>query len=253
MKTFSLIVPTRERSNSLRQYLESVANTVKYPDRIFIRIIYDDDDIQTKDFILTVGKYPFKIYWHKRERTNFINEDYYNFGARNCLSEESDYLFISADDVRFVVPEWDVRIESKVEMFCNDKPDRLIGVGVKDNTPKPKPGLPDFPCFPLVTKESFKHFGFVLHPFLPTWGTDYTFYLLYNGVGRYLAINDVVYMHHIGVHTKTGPKDATARHVEKVFHSLKGNPRHNPDYHQAHTIPLQIQEFRQHLNNIRSK
>jgi len=252
MKTFSILTPTRERPLFLRQHLESIAETVKFPQRITVLIAYDDDDSQTKRMIPQLErKFNFKIRWFKRGRSNFINSDYYNWLAGQTSSEENDYLFVSADDVRFIAMEWDRIIEAKVEMFCSDKPDRLVGIGIKDNTPKPKPSLPQFPCFPLVTKESFKHFGFVLHPFVPTWGADYLFYLLYTGAHRYLAIDDRVYMNHIGIHTKTGPKDATAKHVEKVFNQLKMNPKHNVDVAKITIIPRQVQDFVHYLKRIK--
>lgn len=251
MKNFSLLVPTRKRISYLNQYLESVAQTVKCPQRITVLIAYDDDDSETASFMKTVKTYPFKIRWCKRGRSNFLNQDYYNWLARQSFSEDSDYYFANADDIRYVVMEWDNIIESKIEMFCNNKPDRLIGIGVKDNTPKPKPTLPQFPCFPLVTKESFNYFGFLLHPFIPTWGADYLFYLLYTGADRYLPIDDRIYMHHMGIHTHTGPKDETAQHIEKVFNTLKMNPKHNVDNHRDNTIPVQVEKFRQHLSQIK--
>ncbi len=250
MKTFSLIVPTRERVASLNQYLESIINTVKNPKRIFVRVIYDDDDEQTKNFSLNVKQYPFKIYWHKRGRSDFINEDYYNFGAKQCSSEDSDYLFINADDIRFLIKDWDSIIETKMEEFCKDKPDRLVGIGIKDDTPKPNRRLPDFPCFPLVTKESLKHFGFVLNKFVPNWGADYLFYLLYNETDRYLSIDDTIYMQHLGVHTNTLPRDKTALHLKDVYNTLRCNQVNNIDYNRQHIIPKQIEEFREYLKGI---
>jgi hypothetical protein len=251
MRHFSLLVPTRERTSSLRQYLDSIKQTAIFKQRLHVLIGYDEDDQETIDFIPTTqGRYDFDIKWFKRGRSHFLNQDYYNWLATQAPWEESDYFFINADDIRFVVMEWDKIIESKVEMYCNNKPDRLIGVGVKDNTPKPKPSLPQFPCFPLVTRETFKHFNFILHPFIPTWGADYLFYLLYEGANRYLAIDDRVYMHHIGVHTHTAPKDATAIQIEKTFNQLKMNPKHNVDLHRDTTIPQQVQAFRQHLKRI---
>lgn len=250
MKNFTLIVPTRKRPDYLRAYLESVDKTVRNHNRIFIRIIYDYDDNDTHNLISSIPNYKFKIYWHKRERSNFINDDYYNFGCKNSSVEESDYLFANADDIRYIAVEWDAIIEHKIEAFCNNKSDRLVGIGIKDNTPKPKPTLPQFPCFPLVTRESFNHFGFLLHPFIPTWGADYLFYLLYTGADRYLAIDNRVYMNHMGIHTKTGPKDETAAHVEKVFNTLKMNQKHNVDFAKDNILPQQIREFRQHLHSI---
>jgi hypothetical protein len=252
MKTMSLLVPTRKRPSFLKEYLDSLAQTTCNPDRIEVLVGYDNNDELTDELFNSgiVNNYKFKVIPHKRERSLFLNRDYYNWLAEKS---NSDYLFVNADDVRFVIPEWDRKVEAKVEMFCNDKPDRIVGVGVKDNTPKPKRDLPDFPCFPLVTKESFAYFKFVLHGFVPTWGADYLFYLLYEGAGRYLAINDLVYMHHIGVHTHTAPKDETAAQIERTFNQLKMNPEHNVDVHKLTTIPKQSQELRTYLSSLGAK
>jgi len=250
MKTFSLLVPTRKREGYLREYFESIVQTAKYPQRLTVLVAYDDDDEITANLIPTIKKYSFKIRWCKRGRSNFINEDYYNWLARQSNSGDMDYVFANADDIRYIAVEWDAIIEHKIEAFCNNKSDRLVGIGIKDNTPKPKPTLPQFPCFPLVTRESFNHFGFLLHPFIPTWGADYLFYLLYTGADRYLPIDNRVYMNHMGIHTKTGPKDETAAHVEKVFNTLKMNQKHNVDFAKDNILPQQIREFRQHLHSI---
>jgi glycosyltransferase involved in cell wall biosynthesis len=252
MKRFSLLVPTRERPVFLRKYLDSLNQTTTMPKRIEVLIAYDDDDKETEKILLTdlIKRYNFTIRPCKRERSQFINEDYYNWLGRQA---DGDYLFVSADDLLFVVPDWDRTFETKIEVFCNNKPDRIIGVGIKDNTPKPKISLPQFPCFPLVTKESLQHFGFILHPFIPTWGADYLFYLLYTGAYRYLAIDDRVYMHHVSIHTRMAPKDATSKSVEKIFNSLKMNPKHNVDLHRDTTIPKQVREFRDFLHNLQNK
>jgi hypothetical protein len=103
MKTFSLLVPTRNRPDFLIAYLESIEKTVKNPNRITVLIAYDDDDIVTRDLIPTIKPYPFKVKWCKRGRTNFINQDYYNWLAKQSFSEDSDYFFINADDIRLFV------------------------------------------------------------------------------------------------------------------------------------------------------
>jgi len=248
MKTYSLPCPTRKRPSFLKAYLDSLAETTAHPERIEVLVAYDNDDVETKERFNSglITKYKFVIKPLERARSNFLNEDYYNWMARQTTS---DYIFVNADDLRFIVPGWDKIIESKVEMYCNDKPDRIIGVGVKDNTPKPKPNLPQFPCFPLITKETMKYWDFVLHGFVPTWGADYLFYLLYHGAGRYLPIDDRVYMNHIGVHTHTGPKDETAAHIERVFNALKMNPKHHIETHRDTTIPNQATQLRNHIRS----
>ncbi|KKL27479.1 hypothetical protein LCGC14_2384690, partial [marine sediment metagenome] len=98
MKTFSLLVPTRKREGYLREYFESIVQTAKYPQRLTVLVAYDDDDEITANLIPTIKKYSFKIRWCKRGRSNFINEDYYNWLARQSNSGDMDYVFANADD-----------------------------------------------------------------------------------------------------------------------------------------------------------
>lgn len=249
---FSLICPTKERPSPLQRLIQSIQDTTFNKNNIELILIIDDNDTITLNFIPSLLN-SFKnlnIKYFTRTSSIMLNQDYYNFGASQS---EGKYIWIIGDDVIFLVSNWDEIVYNKIESYLSDKPDKIVCAGIKDTTPKPKPSLPMFPCFPLVSRIAFEQMGFVLHPFIPTWGADYLIYLLYTGAGRYLEIADRDYLHHISVHTKTAPKDNTAVQVERTFNQLKMNDLHNIDLHASTTIPKQIEELKQKIIQLGGK
>jgi len=247
---YSLLCPTRLREQSLYNYLNSVLKTTKNKQEVEILIAVDEDDPNTRQ---TAERYKrefrnLNIKIFKRIHSDFVNRDYYNWLAERA---EGKYIWVNGDDLLLIVPNWDVIIKKRIEDYLVDKPDRIMCAGIKDNTPKPKPTLPMFPCFPLVTKEALDYFKFVLHPFVPTWGADYLLYLLYTGADRYLEVKDTVYLKHISWHTRAVNKDSTAKGVEYTFNQLKLLPEHNIDRHAALTIPAQAAKLKDYIANYK--
>jgi len=250
---FSLLVPTRERPQAVVRLLDSLLFTTGNIKDIEILFAVDEDDAITKEVFTTVLKdYKYnnlKLQVFYRERSEFSNRDYYNWLSDKAIGQ---FLWAIGDDVVFQVEKWDSIISTKIEEYLIDKPDRVVCVGVKDNTPKPKIDLPQFPCFPVITQEAKKAVGYFLHPYIPNWGADYLLYLLYAGANRYLAIDDNVYLLHIGIHTHTGPKDTTAQNVENTFNRLKMNPDYNIDIAKDNKIPYQVEELKKYITDWRA-
>lgn len=249
MPTFSLLVPTRERIVELTRLLRSLYLTVTNKADVEILLAIDNDDALTKNYLpnLITQFEMFKIRPFYRDSSGefvFINRDYYNWLAEQA---EGKYLWISADDITYEVIGWDVIIPRYIEGYLNDRPDRIMCAGIKDNTPKPSPHLPPFPCFPLITRETFKHLGFILHPFVPTWGADYLLYLLYTGVNRYLVIDNEVYINHISYHTRQCVADKITERIGHTFNRLKMRPEYNIDRHAGETLPTQIEELKNYI------
>ena len=250
---FSLLVPTRERLVEVSRLFQSLLLTVQNPSEVEILLAIDKEDTRTVQYLPNLlTKYEmFKIrpfYKSSSGEFVFINRDYYNFLAEQAVGK---YIWVSADDLEYKVPGWDVRIANYIETYLHNKPDRIMCAGVKDNTPKPSPHLPQFPCFPLITREAFQYFKFVLHPFIPTWGADYLIYVLYQGAGRYHIINDEVYINHISYHTKQCEADKTTVRIGHTFNRLKMMQVHNVDWHAANTVPTQIAELKTYIANWR--
>jgi len=107
--------------------------------------------------------------------------------------------------------------------------------------------LPQFPCFPLVSKEAMNLMQFVLHPNIPTWGADYALYKLYTQANRYLEIKDRVYLNHVSFHTKQVPEDATAKRIGKTFNQLKMRPEYNVDRLCATLVVEQANKMKEYI------
>jgi len=248
---YSLLCPTRHRVHAIRRLLESLVFTTNCKQDFEILFAIDTDDKETKDFFdlsLSTNQYSdLNIRPLYRERSEFLNRDYYNWMASQA---KGDFYWAIGDDVVFQVINWDIHIINHLNKYLENKPDKIVCAGIKDNTPKPKPTLPQFPCFPLISKEAFKTLGFLLHPNIPTWGADYLIYLLYTQANRYLVIDDDCYLLHIGIHTKTGPKDETAQSVENIFNRLKMHQDHNIDRHAEQMIPIEVEELRRKIVNL---
>ena len=184
MLKFSIILPTRNRVEPLKKLIESIHETTNRPDQIEVLIICDGDDLESLQALnQLVDEYKvLNISRYVRARSDFINEDYYNYLARKTKGK---FIWVSADDLIFQVKNWDLIIWEKLTEYLLDKPDRLVCANILDNTPGP--GNPpanknEFPCFPLFSREVIQQLGFILAPQLPTWGADRYAYRLFSQV-----------------------------------------------------------------------
>lgn len=251
MPFYSLIAPTRSRIYGIQRLLESLQFTTNSKSDLELLLIIDNDDTETKDYVtkaMVSSQYAgITVKPIFRERSDFLNGDYYTYGATFA---SGDFYWAIADDVVFTVVNWDIKIRHHLNAFLEHKIDKVVCAGIRDNTPKPKPSLPQFPCFPLISKEAFKAVGYFLHPKIPTWGADYLIYLLYTNANRYLAITDDVYLNHMSVHTKSAPKDETAKHIENRFIKYQHIPEHNIDLLKDNLIPLESEQLRQKIISL---
>jgi hypothetical protein len=248
---FSLLCPTRARIKEVERLLRNLQETATNLGQIEILFVIDEDDGPTIQFFNIISHQHLyenlNLSHYLRMRSDFTNRDYYNWLADKA---KGDYLWAIADDVIFLIKDWDTIITKRIEDYLQDKPDRIMCAGIKDSTPLPKRELPNFPCFPLVTREAYKFFDFLLHPQIPTWGADFLLYSLYHGANRYLPINDSVYLDHISWHTKQATEDATAKNIRAIFGKMQHNPVHNVDYNLRNTIPQQIDKLKTHLQRL---
>jgi hypothetical protein len=244
-KKYSLLCPTRFRHTQRFKLIKSIIATTENIKDIELLFAIDKDDDQSEDHIKDAQKkYPeLKIRVFKRNRSNFLNRDYYNWlsGFANGL-----YHWAIGDDVRFMMKGWDTYLQSRIEGYLKNKKDRIACVSVKDNTPKPSSTLPNFPCFPLVTREAIKALGFLVHPNVPTWGADYVLYRLYVGTNRLLEVQEHVILNHISWHTGQIEQDHINKRIGEIFNSLKNIPCYSTDEIVKTEVPVQIK----YLNNV---
>lgn len=244
--TFSLIVPTRNRIPELKRFLQSVRDTVNDKTQVEVLLAIDEDDHftletakkyrddQYKDLNITIHIKPYSGQYI------FVNRDYYNWLAKLSSGK---FIWILGDDTVLLAKNWDIEILSQLENYLRDKPDRIVCAGIKDNTPKPAPHLPPFPCFPLVSRETLDLMGFILHDNIPTWGADYLIYQLYTQANRYLAIDNQMYINHVSYHTRQTNEDQTAKRIGHTFNMLKMMPEHNVEKTLAGIVPSQVRKI----------
>jgi len=248
---FSLLCPTRERISGISDLLTSIKKMTHNLADIEILFAVDDDDIATHQFFNTIQHqvlYPdMNISFYSRERTEFLNGDYYNWLAAKSKGE---FIWAVADDVVLLVEHWDKTVYELAQSYLADKKDRIVCVGLRDSTPKPKPSLPNFPCFPMVSREAYNFFGFLLHPNIPTWGADVCLYELYVGAKRYLEIYNYVYLDHVSWHTRQKAEDKVAKRIKAIFAKRQHDPDFNVDCVRTNIVPPQIATLKQYLGKV---
>ncbi len=240
---FSLLIPTRERVQYLDNLVRNIYDRTTNKKDIEILFACDSDDVRSIDHLyLLKEKYKdsFDIQVHIRERTIFLNKDYYNWLAERANGE---FLWVLGDDINIYVTGWDIIIYQQLTDFIQYHPDRIVCASIRDNTPKPSPHLPKFPCFPMFSKEVFQVSGMLLHPKIPTWGADYVAYETFFPIKRLLEITNEVFVNHISWHTRQVPIDNTNRRIGDIFNSYKNVPLHNIQRILAEEVP----EIRQKL------
>jgi len=251
---FSLLVPTRDRREKLNRFIKSIYTTTTSKNKIEVLIACDDNDLgsqaHVKNIMLQYER-QLDIKLFTRPQTEFINRDYYNWLAEKATGE---LLWVLADDLELTQHDWDSETRSAVENFLQDKPDRVVCVSLKDNTPPPSHRLPKFPCFPMFTREAITACGWMLNPMTPTWGADYIAYVIYNHIGRLLELHTKVYLTHHSYHTHVEAKpDSTNKRVGEIFNRLKMRPEYNTDKFISEECPVYQNKILNYIKDFNAR
>ncbi len=251
---YSLLIPTRERPNSVIRLLTSINEKTKKKEMLEILFAVDQDDFSSIKNLNHLQEFykdilDIKVFI-KRNRSIFLNRDYYNWLAEKATG---DMLWILGDDVVFYIDEWETFVEEKLENYFNVFRDRIVCASIRDNTPKPSPHLPKFPCFPMFSKEAFKVMGFLLHPKVPTWGADYVAYVTFEPLKRLFEIWDKVFLNHVSYHTRQVKEDKTNIRIGHIFNQMKNIPVHNIDRIEREELPNIRHKLQDYINVYNSK
>lgn len=234
---FSLLVPTRDRHDKLRRFLDSVYKMTTKKNNLQILIGCDSCDRASQDLSNQLKKQyerQMNIEVYVRSRSEMLNEDYYNWLGHKATG---DLIWILADDLELTTPGWDTIVSNSVEHFFEQHPDKVVCCSMLDNTPPPSHKLPKFPCFPMFSVRAREYCGWLLHPKVPTWGADYISYCIYKPIGRLLEFHDRNYINHISWHNKQERPDSTSKRIGNIFNKLKMVPHHNTDRILAEECP----------------
>jgi hypothetical protein len=170
---FSLILPSRERPNLLRGFLESVRSTADHPERLEVIVATDDDDAATQEVTPVLSEvFPFVTFW-TRDRADNLHIGYYNPMAVEMASGR--YVWVLNDDAVVVTPHWDTLALAHFELCPVDG----LWYGHGPDSLKQHFGM-----FPLLPMQAVQALGYVLHPGFRAWGADENLYDIWHNVGR---------------------------------------------------------------------
>jgi len=215
---FSLLCPTRSRIGSCERLIASLKETVGDFSNVEILFGIDNDDpISERHLIGFRDTYaPVNIRIHKRQQSDFINGDYYNWLAQFAKGE---YLQIIGDDCVFKKLYWDKLAKMRLDDYVRKHSDRVIYGMIDDGTPPPRGEEKRFCCFPLFSRTVYETLGFLLHGEIPTWGADSTIYEVFahGDVDRVLKIPEIE-IDHVSHHCDPKIKrDNVSYSIEKIY------------------------------------
>lgn len=213
---FSLMTPTRGRIKLLSNFLASVEEKTKFKNNVEVLIVYDDDDEQTKAWEETIrGGYDMPVKIFSVPRSENFNRDYYNFLAAKSTG---NYLMICNDDCEFVTEGWDVIAAKKIEekMWRDRIAYIRFGDGETDENRERWQRGKNYACFPLITREAYKHFGEVLNEQFVNWGADIFLWEVFNSANRIIDVPEVEVIHR-SFHTHRRERDDLNRRVEEIY------------------------------------
>jgi glycosyltransferase involved in cell wall biosynthesis len=199
MIKITLITPTRNRVNDLKNFFESIKATAKDPSSIEILFFVDDDDSATLPMIKTYEEEykDFNVRFHVGKRSDHFSKDYYNFLARQA---QGRWVMAVNDDSVFVTPGWDAIICAKMEAAAEAFGDDILLGIVQDGMIRKgaEKDRPTMSCWLLSSKQYVDLTGGLLIEEIYTWGGDYwlgrTFSKVQNGA-RKVFILDVLIEH----------------------------------------------------------
>ncbi|MEK6882889.1 MAG: glycosyltransferase, partial [Nanoarchaeota archaeon] len=197
----SLIIPTRKRRPLLEQCLRSFAERATAKSSFDFWIVGDIDDapgslFKIEEFIENLGVTQYNIL--VREQSDFINEDYYNWAARQCKGE---ILFPINDDVQMITDGWD---DLLLKIHNNEK-DKSYYIRFDDNTHWPHNKAC---CFPPISRKLFNILDRIFPKEIAAGGADSQFYEIIRNLDRNIIIDtpNLKILHHCS-HNKTRGKD----------------------------------------------
>ena len=175
-KSWSIILPSRERPDVLNTLLDSIRSTAADPDslEVLVAIDFDDHSISGKveEFC---SRFPFLRFVTGARQDNF------SAGYYNVLARMSRGRFVQAmnDDVRFLTAHWDTLGAKAMEEYADRFPMDRIAYG------KCEDGLgTGYACFPTLTREAINALGWFFHPEFRTWSADIHLHAVFAGIDR---------------------------------------------------------------------
>lgn len=170
---WSLILPTRERTEKLANMLESVKETSADPANVEMLVAFDLDDNETAAWIgesdpmahcpepgVLVAR---GAKFFACQRSENFSKEYYNMLCRHATGR---YVFALNDDTRFVTPGWDGMAAEALDAARAKWKDGCVFGRCRDGYGAL------FACFPILSREAIDLQGHFFHEGFKAWGAD---------------------------------------------------------------------------------
>lgn len=222
---FSIIFPTRERPQLLKNVLDSIKEKSCTIEDVEVLLALDIDDITDYTFL---DFYSFVNPFRVTRSLNF-SKDYYNFLAQQSCGR---WIITANDDCVFETQDWD----SLAYEVLKDKPGVIYG-WIEDHLgPWRAKGHGNYCCFPLQGRAGFEALGYIFPFRVPTWGADIWTKYLYDQVGS--IINIPISIKHYCYHNKTREQD----HISKRIQNSQVPFDFRPNYDEINILLSQLKK-----------
>ncbi len=199
---FSIVFPTRERHDLLRNLLRSIAITTYDLNQVEVLIAIDDDDRASFDFVNGLG-YSFVRTFQVERSLNF-SQDYYTFLAKQSTGQ---WIITVNDDCVFETMGWDMFAYTMLK----DLPSVVYG-WIEDGIGSFRAhGQNEYCCFPLMGRGGFEALGYIFPSRIPTWGADLWAKKLYDQVEGVVKLP--ITIRHFCHHNQTREQDEINKRI----------------------------------------
>jgi hypothetical protein len=212
MIRFSILITTRTRIGMLHNLLKSIYESTMHKDTVEIHVIYDNDDNPTLEYTknLFVQTYtetpPVKTYFHSRDRSPDLVNDYHNYYAKNVA--QGKYIIFSNDDALFELVGWDDRAWTKLSIHEERFPDGLIYGTPEDYEFAPMRRTDCWmACFPLISKKVVDVLGYAFDPEFLRDGADWALAATFYAINRVVDLRDCIIIKHLSFRSGRRSKD----------------------------------------------
>ena len=179
---FSLLIPTKDRHERLKQLISSICQTAHRLWEIEILFYIDEDDSNTREHKL-IKQFPQINMQFFRQPANSTHGNRYNF----LLSKsQGEVLMYGADDIIFESLYWDKYVYTEFMRY----PDRILLV-----YPKTKNYNCRLAAHGFVSRKSTEILGRIFTPYFYAVCDDVWLTKIYEGVGRLLCLDKISIIH----------------------------------------------------------
>lgn len=199
---FSIVFPTRERTQLLQNLLRSIQSTTRNLSEIEVLLAVDHDDAQTLKYFENHRFSFLKV--HSVMRSLNFSRDYYTYLAHQS---KGHWIITANDDCVFETSDWDILAYDALK----SQPGVVYG-WIQDGIDGYRaPGHGNYCCFPLQGRAGFEALGYIFPSRIPTWGADIWAKNLYDQVDSVVEVP--ITLRHFCHHNKTRDQDHISKRI----------------------------------------